>query len=493
MAIRTQAVIDGGGEGYTAPKVTPTDPGDVARIAMIKLQTGQPLNDAERKALGVATDPTASTASRTDSAASRTALIKLQTGGQLTDAEKAFLGIGTASKTDSAASRSGDYLNLGALGGLGAGVVAGAGGPSQYGTAEIYDQYGDKVTVYTSGPQAGYSVEDGTLVIQGEAPTGEDVVEEDVVEEDVTDGTVTETVAETGNKPALPDAPVGLTEAQIGRKSAYDLLYSEFARYGLGSLVTPLKDLIMTAASDAELTIELRKSDAYKKRFAANDQRIAKGLTALDEATYLAKEDAYQNLMRNYGLPDTYWKKGDLGTQSGFEQLIANDVSSVELEDRLMLAQDRVLKAAPEIADTLKKYYPDITNGDILAYALDPKNAISQIKRKVTAAEIGGFADIQGAQISQARAEELMGVGVTGAQAKEGYQTVVPLAERGGELAAFYNESPYGQQQAEAEVFGLKGGAEARKQRERVTGLEKAAFSGSSGRGMISKERAGGI
>jgi hypothetical protein len=359
-------------------------------------------------------------------------------------------------------------------------------GDTQYPTKAILTNDGRTVQVYTSGPLQGKEKRaDGT--------TGDYVIAAEI--QPTTGGggggAGGGAGAGAGGGAAVP-AKVGLTEAQLQRQSAYDLLFSEFKKYGLESLVAPLKGLIMTAASDAELTLKLRESDAYKKRFAANEQRVAKGLTALDEATYLAKEDAYQNLMRNYGLPDTYWKKGDLGTQQGFEQLIANDVSSVELEDRLMLAQDRVLKSAPEIADTLKKYYPEITNGDILAYALDPKNALNQIKRKVTAAEIGGFAEIQGAApLSLARAEEMIGAGVTGAQAKEGYQTVVPLAERGGQLASIYGESPYGQQQAEAEVFGLKGSAEARKQREKVTGLEKAAFSGSSGRGMIAKERAG--
>ena len=362
---------------------------------------------------------------------------------------------------------------------------------TQYPTKLILTNDGRKVQVYTSGPLAGKEKRaDGT--------TGDYVVGTEVVETGGGGGGGAGAGSGTGSGTTggavLPAAKVGLSPEQLQRQSAYDLLYSQFKQYGLESLVEPLKGLITTGVSDAEFTIKLRESDAYKKRFAANAQRIAKGLTALDEATYLAKEDAYQNLMRNYGLPDTYWKKDPMGTQTGFEQLIANDVSAVELEDRLMLAQDRVLKSAPEIADTLKKYYPEITNGDILAYALDPKNALNNIKRKVTAAEIGGFAAIQGAEpLSLARTEELMGAGVTGAQAKEGYQTVVPLAERGGQLAAIYGESPYGQQQAEAEIFGLKGGAEARKQREKISGMEKAAYSGQSGRGLISRERAGTI
>jgi hypothetical protein len=68
------------------------------------------------------------------------------------------------------------------------------------------------------------------------------------------------------------------------RKSAYDLLVSEFKQYGLEALVTPLKSLIEEGVSPSEFTLRLRETDAYKKRFAANAQRVAKGLRALSEA-----------------------------------------------------------------------------------------------------------------------------------------------------------------------------------------------------------------
>ena len=300
--------------------------------------------------------------------------------------------------------------------------------------------------------------------------------------------------------PTGPTGPAGKSEAQLAaeaaaaarqaeRQSAYDLLYSEFSKYGLQSLVDPLKGLIVSGASPAEFTIKLRESPAYQKRFAGNAQRIAKGLTAIDEATYLATEDKYQNLMRNYGLPDTYWKTGDLGTQEGFTNLIANDVSAVELENRLQLAQNRVKNANPEIAYALKAFYPDITNGDILAYALDPKNALDTINRKVTAAEIGGAALSQGLTTSLGGAEGLAAYGVTKDQAQQGYQTVAGVLPRGSQLADIYGQQPYTQATAEAEVFGTQGAADAKKRREKLVSLEQASFGGSSGVGALGRDK----
>jgi hypothetical protein len=281
--------------------------------------------------------------------------------------------------------------------------------------------------------------------------------------------------------------------AQEARKSAYDLLYEQFNQYGLGSLVEGIKGLVQENVSPSEFAIRLRQTDAYKKRFAANAQRIAKGLGAISEAEYIGLEDQYQNIMRQYGLPETYYTRGEMGRQEGFEKFIGNDISAVELEDRIQTAQNRVLNANPEVARALKEFYPDITNGDILAYTLDPQNAIKNIQRKVTAAEIGGAAMAQGLQTGLARAEELAGYGVDKAAAQQGFETVAQVAPRGGQLAEFYRESPYTQQTAEQEVFNLAGSAAASQKRKKLTALETAQFSGQAGVGALARDRAGAL
>lgn len=282
--------------------------------------------------------------------------------------------------------------------------------------------------------------------------------------------------------------------SQAQRQSAYDLLFEQFKQYGLSDLVEPLKNLITSGASPSEFTIRLRESEPYKKRFAANAQRVAKGLKALDEADYLAMEDQYQEVMRQYGLPESYYSKDATGRQAGFEQLLANDISNVELNDRLMAAQDRVLKANPEILNTLKNFYGDsITNGDILAYTLDPKNAIKDIQRKVSAAEIGAAQVGAGLQATKAGAEQLMANNVTGEQYQAAAPTISEASIRGGQLASIYKESPYTQQTAEQAVLNTPGSAAAIRQTKKLTELEKAAFAGQSGRGVLSRERSGSI
>lgn len=266
---------------------------------------------------------------------------------------------------------------------------------AEYPTALIYDQYGNPKTVFTSGPNAGRTAE-GELVIQGEAPAGGGIA---------------------GQGGGTSTGGGGNTQME----DAYQRLYDEFTKLGLGSLVADSKALLMNATNISAMPSALRETQAYKVRFSANDARIKAGLSALSPAEYLAKENAYQNLMRNYGLPTSYYTPGTYGKQEGFDKLIANDVSSTELEDRILTAQDRVLNAPPGVLESIKAYYPEITNADMLAYTLNPENALSSIKRKVTTAEIGGAAAMAKQALGKTQASALQAAGVTSALAQQGF------------------------------------------------------------------------
>ena len=247
--------------------------------------------------------------------------------------------------------------------------------------------------------------------------------------------------------------------------------------------------MVQSNVSPSQFSLELQNTDAYKKRFSANQERIAKGLRALTPAEYVGLEDQYQNVMRNYGLPTSYWQKDSTGKQPGFDKFLGGDVSASELEDRIATAQQRVVNSNPEVLKALKQFYPDISNADILAYTLDPNNGLDNIKRKVTAAEIGGAALAQGLQAQGGTAESLAGYGVTKAQAQQGYQDVASILPRGSQLADIYKQDPYTQQTAEAEVFNTQGSAEAAAKRRKLKELEQASFGGSSGVGALGRDK----
>jgi hypothetical protein len=296
--------------------------------------------------------------------------------------------------------------------------------------------------------------------------------------------------ANTATKTSFGPGTAGYTE----RQSAYDFLFEQFSQYGLGSLVEDIKGLVESNVSPSEFTIRLRQTPAYKQRFAANDARVKAGYRALSEGEYIGLEDQYQNILRNYGLPKSYYEKDSIGRQAGFEKFIAGDVSPAEVEDRLQLGINRVKNAAPEVEQTLRQFYPGITQGDILAYTLDPEKALTDIQRKVQAAEIGAEATRAGLATGLTRAEELQRYGVTKEAAQQGFQAISGFLPRATTLSDIYAKQgvgPYTQTTAEQEVFGLPSAAEAATKRRKLGELEQAQFSGQAGVGALARERAG--
>ena len=413
-----------------------------------------------------------------------------------------YLGIGSLTNPQEKATSKGraadDYLGIGALGGQKSTPV--------YGSYREARQASDYLGLEAlGGTETGIAVDP----VSGASSAGTDPVKPkrkytytdeetgdliDVYEDD------TEVIRKKGTKIKDAQTAALAAEEEKNRKgqSAFDFLKLQFTNLGIGDLVAPLEELIKEGMSSDEMTLRLmndpKYNKAYKTRFSANDARIAAGLRALSPAEYVGLEDKYQEVMRQAGLPESYYAKDATGKQIGFEKLIANDISNLELQDRIGTAQKRVLNANPEVTQALKQFYPDITNADILAYTLDPKNAIENIKRKVTSAEIGGAAIQSGLGTSLARAEELQRYGVDKAAATAGFATIGAGLQRGSELASIYQQDPYTQTTAESEIFNVPGAKEARKQRQKITGLEKATFGGQTGitSGALARDRAGG-
>jgi len=264
------------------------------------------------------------------------------------------------------------------------------------------------------------------------------------------------------------------------RVSAFDILKRGFAENGLESLVEDAKNIILNEDSDAGRLLALRSSPSYQTRFAANAKRTANGFAAIDEGTYLALEDAYQSIAQNYGMPEKYYKRGELGKQQYFEEAISKNIDPKTFEDRIREGQ-KVLNANKATFDAAKQFYPSLTDGDFLEYVLNPKNAIEDIKRKVSAAEIGGAQLGAGLQATAANAEALARSGVTGQQYQKVATDIAQASLRGGQLAAIYQQDPYTQQMAEQVQLDTPGSVESLRKTQKIAGLETASFKGRTG------------
>jgi hypothetical protein len=310
----------------------------------------------------------------------------------------------------------------------------------------------------------------------------------DVFEDD------TEEVRTKGTKIADAKAAADALSAEriAGKLSAFDILFREFKANGLESLVQAAKDVILNEDSDAGRLLALRNSPAYQLRFGANNQRKLNGFAAIDEATYLGLEDSFQSILQNYGMPEKYYKRGELGVQQYLADAIAKNIDPVTFEERVMEGQ-KVVNANKATFDAAKQFYPTLTDGDFLDFVLNPKNAIEDIKRKVTAAEIGGAQLSAGLQATASNAETLAKAGVTGAKYQTKATKIAESTLRGGQLAAIYGQGPYTQQMAEEVQLDTPGSVESLKQTKKIAGLEGAEFGRKTGLtgGALARDRAG--
>lgn len=267
-------------------------------------------------------------------------------------------------------------------------------------------------------------------------------------------------------------------EIDMKRQSISETLTDRFTRYNLQSLIPTIKRLAQEGASESTITFALQESEAYRRRFAANEERLKKGLQVLDPASYLNAEDKYRQMLRDYGL-----KQFD--TDEYVRKFIENDTSALELSNRIQVAASRIQNADPSIRAMLRDYYK-LDDTQLLAYVLDPESQIAEVQRRATAGEIGAAAARQGIRTGVDVAEQLARQGITGEAATTAYRdiaSVLPGAERLSQIYGTTLES-YGLAEAEQEVFNQL--ASAQRKRRALTEREIAAFSGTSGTGRSS-------
>jgi hypothetical protein len=275
-------------------------------------------------------------------------------------------------------------------------------------------------------------------------------------------------------KKQAADAAAGTSATQYNdRTSVYATMADRFNKYGLSGLANKIKELAMQGATEATITLQLQDTPEYQQRFAANADRIKKGLAALTPAEYVNVEDSYRQVLRAYGL-----KQFD--NDAYVKQFISNDMSPTELSNRVVTAVQRVQNADPAILSQLKQYY-GIGAPDMVAYVLDPEQQFQKIERQIAASEIGVAAGRQGLTAGVSVAEQLAAQGVTEAQAQKGYATIADILPTAEKLSDIYGTTLEGYRQAEGEQEVFNSLASAQRKRQKLSAREIAAFSGSSG------------
>ena len=268
---------------------------------------------------------------------------------------------------------------------------------------------------------------------------------------------------------------------KVERVSAYQTLKTEFEKYGLGSLVESVEALILNGTPKSEATLKLRATPQYQLRFAGNTQHLAAGKNLYDESTYLALENDFQTSFEAYG------QKALLGNtresaQAMFAEYIGSDKSPTEIKDRIRLAVDEVSNRK-DIRAEFQKFFPEITDSDLVSYFLKPKETLSTLNAKVRVAQIGSAASAQGLNASLTTATDLEQLGLTEQQARTGYQRVATDLPTIGKLGDI-DKTNIGQTTAENAY--LKGLASEQRKIDQAAERERSRFAQSSGMNKVS-------
>lgn len=267
------------------------------------------------------------------------------------------------------------------------------------------------------------------------------------------------------------------------QQSAYDLLRQMFESYGLPSnseILDVIKESAINGDSDTITQARLQETATWKQRFAGNEKRRSAGLNVLSVAEYLAQENQYATIMRNAGVPAGFYDD-----PSDFADFIGKSISPAEIQDRVNLAADIVNREDPAIISELQRR--GLTQGQVIAHALDPERAAPLIKRDLNATLIGAAAIRSGFNAGDT-ADRLAERGINEREAAQGFTQAGSFVTTIGKLGRIYG-SDYGAEQAIGDVFD--GNAEDQAQRKRLAQQERSAFGGSSTYGVNQSSAAG--
>jgi hypothetical protein len=307
------------------------------------------------------------------------------------------------------------------------------------------------------------------------------------------------TLASGSNNPP-PPPPGGPADISQETRDAFEELGMLLKGWGLESLADTYTRLMVSGKTAAQALTMLKYSKdidpatgqpynaAYTKRFAGNAARIAGGMNAYDERTYLTIENAYEETLQRYGLSNMI-STDRAANQAKYADYMGKGIAPTEFAGRIQLVADRVINMDKDIKDTFKAYYPSLTDTDLVTYFLNPKETMPVLEAKVQAAEIGGAAKAQSLNVSEARAMELSKFGINLPTARTGYGKVAEALPTGKKLSDIYGEEGISYTQQVAEDEYLKENAQAKLKRNRLASKERAMFSGQSGTDSNSLQR----
>lgn len=285
-----------------------------------------------------------------------------------------------------------------------------------------------------------------------------------------------------GSAPAAPSGPSAAELALLAQ------LRSFFNDNGMGDLFAGAEKYVRQGYSGDSIYFMLEQDsqykEAYNKRFAANEIRRKNGLQALLPGTYVATEAAIRQVMISKGVPS-----GLFDDASDLTTLIGNDVSAVEVGERLDRALDYInYSGNAEVKTQLRDLY-GLTDAEMAAYVLDPTKTLDyldrQSKTNLRRASVGAAAKVSGVNISADLRDQVAGMLNQGIG--DSFDQLQPrFTNIAGEQGTYTKLANMGRLDASTddlvrEAFDMEGAADVTRKKRNLASQERARFSGSSG------------
>jgi len=225
-----------------------------------------------------------------------------------------------------------------------------------------------------------------------------------------------------------------VTSPTAEQQDARNTIKRVLATYGLEGLTDTLYANYTSGTVNIDnpdaLLFSIRDNDIYKKRFAANATRLKAGLSELSPGNYIGLENFYRQTMQTNGLPPGFYDN-----QDDFTNLIANDISAQEFNDRIVDGYRAVADADPEVKRQMTELY-GVTESQLAAYFIDPTRTAPILALQAKAAKIGARGkELAGIQVTGSLAEDLARRGITEQQAQAGFTEFAGLGELTADLA----------------------------------------------------------
>lgn len=303
--------------------------------------------------------------------------------------------------------------------------------------------------------------------------------------------------------------------------NAYESLITMFSAIGITGDITDVNSLpgwiATTIQNDPTLLdnkalfmSELYKSQPYIDRFSGlveirknNASNPTNPMVVPSESEYLQMESTYKQILS----PVKNMYGADINKEIG--TLIAKNISPIELQDRVTVANSWVMSQDPNLKAQLQTYY-GIGDNELLGYALNPDRGLAQIQKAAGAAQLGAQALASSVDLNRKQSEDIVSALTAGGMAKDAYGAGLKASEVLQDItsgtATAYNPlagsltgvqrlaGMEGTQLGTAEVLGAALGINT-EAATKVSGLksrERARFEGASGGTNVLQEQVSG-